>query len=166
MFCVNCGKQNPDNANYCHFCGTAIEKELPSPVEPDILHAEPTIKTDAPTTGNTALYTDSVHSQKDGKRALAITGLVFSIIGLAISVICCAFFGSMIIGIACSAIGIVLCAISVKSQNAATIAITGLIIGIIGAIIGIIMLVFFFAIFATDAISFSSFENFIEEFMY
>ena len=166
MFCINCGKQNPDNANFCYFCGTALEKDIPSPVEPVMLDAEPTTETEEPIEMNSTTGNAVPSPQQDGKRAMAITGLVFSVVGLAISVLCCVFFGSMIIGIACSAIGIVLCAISVKGHDAATIAITGLIIGIIGVIIGVIMLVFFLAILATDAISFSFFEDIIEEFIY
>lgn len=166
MFCIKCGKQNPDNANFCHFCGTAIEKDPPSPVESVTPNEEPAVETEEPVVAHPSVHTDASQPPKDGKRALAITGLVFSIVGLTVSVMCCVFFGSMIIGIACCAIGIVLCAISIKGYDSATIAVTGLIIGIIGVIIGITMLIFFLAIFATDAISFSVFEEFIEEFMY
>jgi len=28
MFCTNCGRQNPDDANYCNNCGKPVKHEL------------------------------------------------------------------------------------------------------------------------------------------
>lgn len=34
MFCTNCGKQIPDNACGCDYCGTAVKKVVSTPVTP------------------------------------------------------------------------------------------------------------------------------------
>jgi len=34
MFCINCGKQLPDNAKFCSDCGTSLETAAPAPTYP------------------------------------------------------------------------------------------------------------------------------------
>lgn len=166
MFCTHCGRQNPDDANFCYFCGTTMNKDTPSPAETIILNEEPVAQELTATVPVKEERIEGTPVNKDNKKGLAITGLVFSIVGLCISVLCCIYFGSMILGVACCAAGIVLCAISMKSQAAATIAVTGLIIGIVGVIIGILMLLFFLSMLSLEGMPFSVFDQFLEEFMY
>ena len=166
MYCINCGKYNPEEANYCYHCGLAMNKEVPSPAnlrqESDGSIEESDIAP-MPECSNS----NTAESKKpNGRKGLAITGMVFSIVGLAISVMCCVYFGSMLLGIACSAVGIILCALSAKNTDAVSIAVTGLIIGIIGVIIGVIMLVFLLAMLTSDTASMSFFDEFIEYFLY
>ncbi len=151
MFCSQCGKKNPDNINYCQYCGTPVICAFPSPA-PKV--DERLIET--------AVLNPSVPVEKNGKKGLAIAGLILSCVGLGISVICC-IFGGMMMGIPLCVAGIILSAVNMKCDSSKAVALSGLIIGIVGVVIGFLMMICFFAALEGNSEIVYYFEEFIEE---
>ncbi len=151
MFCSQCGKQNPDNINFCQYCGTPVIHATPSPA-PEI--DEHPIETTIPKPNESL--------DKDGKKGLAIAGLVLSCVGLGISVILC-IFGGMMMGIPLCVAGIILSAVNVKSASSKAVALTGLIVGIVGVVIGFLMMICFIAALEGNSEIAYYFEEFMEE---
>ena len=164
MYCTSCGKANPDEANFCYSCGASLSI-IPSPDKADVLNDQTTEESpEVVSSFDTAPKTPE--EKKDHKKGLAIAGLVFSCVGLGISVLCCFYFGSMLLGIPLCVAGITMCSVSLKSKSATTIAVTGLIIGIVGTIIGLLMMIFLLSVLALDGAIAAFFNQIIDEFLY
>ncbi len=151
MFCSQCGKQNPDDINFCQHCGTPVVHTTPSPA---LAVDEQPIET---TTQN-----PNTSLEENGKKGLAIAGLILSCSGLGISVILC-FFGGMMMGIPLCIAGIILSAVNMKNTSSKAVALTGLIIGIVGVVIGFLMMICFFAALEGNSEIAYFFEEFMEE---
>ncbi len=158
MYCSQCGKQNPDNINFCQYCGTPVLHAIPSPAP--VIAEQPIEAPILSATVENQSY--NISTEKDGKKGLAIIGLVLSCIGLGISVILC-FYGGMMLGIPLCIAGTILSAVSIKSMTAKSVALTGLIVGIVGVVIGFFMMIFFFAALEGNSEFAYYFEKFMEQ---
>ncbi len=159
MYCSQCGKQTPDNINFCQYCGTPVLHSTPSPAP--VIAEQPI---EAPILS--AMIEDrpnGISTEKDGKKGLGIIGLVLSCVGLGISVILC-FYGGMMLGIPLCIAGIILSAVSIKSISTKAVAMTGLIVGIVGVAIGFFMMRCFFAALEGNSEIAYYFKEFMEQF--
>lgn len=134
MFCKNCGKENADSAEFCAGCGSLLKPE----VTPDNISVE-------------TATSEAVAEVNDPGKVFGLLGLIFGIVGLAVSCLCC-FCGiiSLIMqcGFSCVSIaGIILSAIGKKKSKAAGInnkfANIGLILSIIALAVFLIFIIYY-----------------------
>lgn len=155
MFCSSCGKELPDSATFCPFCGASVAPRGatdPSPInapEPDPITSDepsgqagarsdaatgtvpPPIAPDAPTAPGNAPRPADDH--------LAIASLVCGIIGLL-------FSPSIIVGIVLCIIAVMLARSYTQVGGASVMAKVGKVCGLVGLVCSVLALVLFMTI--------------------
>lgn len=155
MFCSSCGKELPDSATFCPFCGASVASRSaadPSPInapEPDPITSEepsgqagahsdaakgtvpPPVTPDAPMAPGNARHPADDH--------LAIASLVCGIIGLL-------FSPSIIVGIVLCIIAVMLARSYAQAGGASVMAKVGKVCGLVGLVCSALALVLFMTI--------------------
>ena len=125
MYCMQCGKYNPDMALFCSNCGVKMPVlyDAPSPVESDeIIISQPLVQ--------------------EKKSVLDILGIALSLFGMMLSVTFSSLAAGVIVGLVICLAGVVLSVISLRNNSFKTVAISGILIGSVGLALSGLMLYF------------------------